>query len=84
MNEQEAQAAAEERKLAAKERKVAAEAEEKKALQEFELERIRLKLEAKRLDAENRGATQGRIMPARVKSPDLLSIIDGKVDLDSY
>jgi len=102
MKEQEAQAAAEERKLAAEaeERKLAAEerklateerrvaaaaeAEEKKALREFELERIRLELEAKRLDAENQGATQRRIMPARVKSPDLPSFIDGKGDLDSY
>jgi len=45
---------------------------------------MRLELETKRLDAENRGATQGRIMSARVKSPDLPSFSDGKDDLDSY
>jgi len=45
---------------------------------------MRLELEAKRLNAENRGITQGRIMPARVKSPDLPSFIDGKDDLNSY
>jgi len=45
---------------------------------------MRLELEAKRLDAENRGTTQGRIMPARVKSTDLPSFIDGKDELDSY
>jgi len=83
-------AEAEERKLAAEaeerrvtaaaeteEQRAAAEAKEKKALQEFELERMRLELEAKRLDAENRGTTPGRIMPARVKSLDLPSFIDG-------
>jgi len=78
-------AEAEERRVAAaEERKIAAEAEEKKAIREFELERMCLKLKAKRLDAENRGATHGRIMPGRVKSPDLPSFIDGKDDLDSY
>jgi len=45
---------------------------------------MRLEIEAKRLDAENRDITQGRIMPARVKSPDLPSFIDGKDYLDSY